>query len=141
MDVLQPEAWARLALASCVTAAEGRRVSDEALETELGRPSQSKEQAAFLQRELKARRSAAGRQRTAALARFEFLLLGSKIKITDLEKEGAGRGESVRALLDQLFGDVDPCALEALETATVFATFAIPFDSAAAGDFCRLAAL
>ena len=132
-DVLPPEAWARLALASCVAAAEQRRASDQALAIELGRPSQSNEQAAFLRREIKSRSSAAGRQRTAALARFEFLLLGAKIRITDLEGHRVGRGESVRVLLDLLFHGVDPCALEALETTTIFATFAIPFDSASAG--------
>jgi phosphatidylserine/phosphatidylglycerophosphate/cardiolipin synthase-like enzyme len=131
---LDPDAWVKLALAPCVTAAERQRVSDDVLAVELGRPSQSKEQAAFLQRELKARRGAAGRQRTAALARLEFLLLGSKIKITDLEKKGTGPSETARALLDLLFHGVDACALEALETTTISATFAIPFDSASAGE-------
>ena len=96
---------------------------------------QSREQKEFLQREAAARRNVEEEQRAAALARLDFLLLGRKMKIPELRvpQSRIGHGESFRALLDVLFGQVDPCALDALETTVLLSVFGMPFDAASAG--------
>jgi hypothetical protein len=129
-----PAESARLALAPCTTAAERRRETDQKLAGDLEQSVSSKDQARFLQREIEARRLAASRQRRAALARIDVLLLGDKIRVADLGDPRVGHGESVRALLGLLFSSADPCALEALESTILFAVFGMPFDAAAIED-------
>lgn len=130
-----PSEWARLALAPCVEAAERTRAADARLALALETSAQSREQKEFLQREAAARRSVEASQRAAALARLDFLLLGSKIEVPELRAPPTriGYGESFRALLNVLFGQADPCALDALETTILFSVFGMPFDAASAG--------
>jgi phosphatidylserine/phosphatidylglycerophosphate/cardiolipin synthase-like enzyme len=128
---VSPSEWADLALADCRAAEEFVEAADGVLAGRLASIPRSREQAAFLAAEAKARERGDHRARRASLARVDALLFGGTARFPDTD---SGSRDSFRDVLSGLLGRESVCAIEAIEATVLFAAFGVPFDAAAARD-------
>jgi phosphatidylserine/phosphatidylglycerophosphate/cardiolipin synthase-like enzyme len=123
---VSPEEWARLALAPCHEFAARLEAADRRLEIQLAGTARSREETDFLRRERESRERAIAGQRSSGIARLDALLLGSKVKLSDVSPT-AGRRGSFRAAAGDLLSDADACRLDAVEATVLFSVFGLPF--------------
>jgi phosphatidylserine/phosphatidylglycerophosphate/cardiolipin synthase-like enzyme len=128
---VNPAEWAALALERCRMAGELTLAADDALGQRLESRPVSREQAAFLTSESRARSRADARARRGTLARMDALLSGSTARFPDPD---SGRRDAFPDVLDRLIGRENACALEAVEATVLFAIFGVPFEAGAARD-------
>jgi phosphatidylserine/phosphatidylglycerophosphate/cardiolipin synthase-like enzyme len=126
-----PSQWADLALADCLDAGALAEAADGVLAGRLASIPRSREQAAFLAAEARARARGDDRARRASLARVNALLSGGTASFPDT---ASGGRDSFHDVLRGLLGGESVCAIEAVEATVLFASFGVPLDAGAARD-------